>query len=101
MKQKKRETGKSPVAAAPTGPQRKVWPWIAGVLGAGVIAFQVYGPVLNGPFLFDDEYLLQNRIRPNREVQNLVMLFARARTHDVQAFFDQRFVVLVNGHAGA
>src|SRR5580704_13148206 len=38
-------------------PQRKFtwWPW-AGGAGAVVLALLIYGPALNGPFVFDDLY---------------------------------------------
>ena len=39
-------------------PRRTVyWPYALGFFVALALAFEVYGPSLNGPFLFDDQYL--------------------------------------------
>ena len=35
----------------------KWWHYALGVLAAFLIAFEVYGPALNGPFVYDDVYL--------------------------------------------
>jgi tetratricopeptide (TPR) repeat protein len=35
----------------------KWWMWAVGLLAAFFVAFEVYGPALNGEFLFDDVYL--------------------------------------------
>ena len=53
-----RAAGKSSAATAvPPGDRRFVWwPW-AGGLAALLVAFKVYGPALNGAFVFDDRYL--------------------------------------------
>lgn len=62
MKVKKQEARKAGRAAAKTAvalePARKPWwPYILGCLVALALAFEVYGPSLYGPFLFDDRYL--------------------------------------------
>ena len=43
---------------APAEPKLKVWHVLAGILLALIIGFQVYQPAINGPFLFDDRYLM-------------------------------------------
>jgi len=46
------------VASPPTRrPSRQAWYVAAGVLLAAIVLFRVYQPALNGPFLFDDDYL--------------------------------------------
>lgn len=63
MKPGKEQTRKSGrVAARPAVPaaeQRRAvfWPYGLGAAIALAVAFEVYGPSLNGPFLFDDQYL--------------------------------------------
>src|SRR6266851_8198357 len=60
MKAKKRDTRK----AAPTPTQKSArpefWLYALGLLAGLFAAFQVYGPALHGPFLFDDSYLPMN-----------------------------------------
>src|SRR5574340_12192 len=51
---RRREAREAPVAVRTGG--RTWWVW-AGLAAAIFAALQVYGPVLDGPFLFDDEYL--------------------------------------------
>jgi tetratricopeptide (TPR) repeat protein len=63
-KESSRKSGRS--AARPAvpvvEPRRAVfWPYGLGVAIALAVAFEVYGPALNGPFLFDDQYLLFKR----------------------------------------
>jgi Flp pilus assembly protein TadD len=64
MKSNKRSSGRKTDAAqgaaaavvpAKSGPA--VWYYIAGLAAAVFVAFEVYGPALHGPFLFDDRYL--------------------------------------------
>src|SRR5207249_10714176 len=38
-------------------PRKKYWPYALALAGVLIAAFEVYGPSLNGPFLFDDNYL--------------------------------------------
>jgi len=63
MKTKKEPSGKSRRAAAKAPPlvvekPRSVfWPYAIGLAAALVAAFAVYEPSLQGPFLFDDQYL--------------------------------------------
>jgi hypothetical protein len=58
MKKAKRRETKSP----PPKPVKAPWtlrPWhlVLAAIAAIVVALEVYGPALNGPFVFDDEYL--------------------------------------------
>src|SRR6266851_8674714 len=63
MKAKKRETRKSRHASAKAAtavaekPRAAYWPYALGCVLALLVAFEVYGPSLYGPFLFDDQYL--------------------------------------------
>ena len=45
------------MAAAVERPRAAYWPYALGVLLTLVAAFEVYGPSLYGPFIFDDQYL--------------------------------------------
>jgi tetratricopeptide (TPR) repeat protein len=61
MKSKKQATRRTPraqpgpaVAEASPAPR---WPYAVGIALAVAAVFEVYGPSLNGPFLFDDQYL--------------------------------------------
>src|SRR4026209_1083900 len=61
MKSKKQATRRTPRAQpghvlAEASPVPR-WPYAAGIAVAVAAAFEVYGPSLNGPFLFDDQYL--------------------------------------------
>ncbi len=47
--------GKRAVAAEPR--RAMLWPYFLGVFLSLVAAFWVYGPALNGPFIWDDRYL--------------------------------------------
>src|SRR5207244_10721480 len=38
-------------------PRKKYWRYALALAGVLIAAFEVYGPSLNGPFLFDDNYL--------------------------------------------
>lgn len=38
-------------------PRRRLWPYALGIFAALFATFQVYAPVLHGPFIFDDDYL--------------------------------------------
>jgi len=38
-------------------PQRKLWPYAAGIAAVLIVVFQVYWPVMSGPFMLDDTYL--------------------------------------------
>ena len=64
MKSNKRSSGRkasagasatAAVPAAKTGPPW--WHYVAGIAAAMFVAFEVYGPAVRGPFLFDDRYL--------------------------------------------
>jgi protein O-mannosyl-transferase len=63
MKAKKQESKKSRRASARATPaiaekpRAAYWPYALGCVLALVVAFEVYGPSLYGPFLFDDQYL--------------------------------------------
>jgi len=62
MKGKKRQAGKIERGAGKRlamaeVPQRAYWPYFLGGFLTLAAAFWVYGPALNGPFLFDDRYL--------------------------------------------
>ncbi|MCU1274492.1 MAG: Tetratricopeptide 2 repeat protein [Bryobacterales bacterium] len=59
-KQQAKKSGRSAVktTAAVVEKQRTAyWPYALGFVIALALAFEVYGPSLNGPFLFDDQYL--------------------------------------------
>ncbi|HWQ53166.1 MAG TPA: tetratricopeptide repeat protein [Bryobacteraceae bacterium] len=61
MKAKRREIrteDKKPVRVARP---RRIWPWALSFFLAAFLVFEVYGPVLRGPFLFDDDYLAFRR----------------------------------------
>src|SRR5260370_5738214 len=63
MKARKQKSRKSRRASAKAAtavaekPRAAYWPYALGCVLALVVAFQVYGPSLYGPFLFDDQYL--------------------------------------------
>ena len=63
MKAKKQETRRNRRASAKAAsaiaetPRAAYWPYLLGYVLALVVAFEVYGPSLYGPFLFDDQYL--------------------------------------------
>src|SRR5690242_7432597 len=60
MKEKKkhtRKTGAKSMAAVIETPRAAYWPYALGFFLALAAAFQVYGPSLYGPFIFDDQYL--------------------------------------------
>jgi len=38
-------------------PRRKLWPYAVGIAAALIVVFQVYWPVMSGPFMLDDTYL--------------------------------------------
>ena len=56
MKAKQRAARK-PVPVPDLAPRRPLWPYALGLFLAVFAAFEVYGPVLHGPFVFDDQYL--------------------------------------------
>ena len=56
-KQQPRKTGAKSMAAVIKTPQAAYWPYALGFFLALAAAFQVYGPSLYGPFIFDDQYL--------------------------------------------
>jgi tetratricopeptide (TPR) repeat protein len=62
MRTKKLNKRKLARKAAETGDKQgpETWLWAIGVMAALFIAFQVYGPALHGPFVFDDIYLPMN-----------------------------------------
>lgn len=56
----KRTPGAKPAVAEP--PPSSPWLWPAGALAAAsLVAFLVYDPALNGPFLFDDRFAMFGR----------------------------------------
>jgi protein O-mannosyl-transferase len=57
VKAKKRGGRKSGERAPAPAPARRLWPWALGLFLAALAVFEAYGPVLRGPFIFDDEYL--------------------------------------------
>ena len=60
MKEKKkhtRKTGAKSMAAVIETPRVPYWTYALGFFLALAVAFQVYGPSLYGPFIFDDQYL--------------------------------------------
>jgi len=58
MKKSKRQQRADKTAAAVDTPKSKRvwWPWAAALAGL-IVAFEVYGPALNGAFVLDDRYL--------------------------------------------
>jgi len=50
-------TAAKPAAPVLQKPRAAYWPYGLGFIIALAVAFEVYGPALNGPFLFDDQYL--------------------------------------------
>jgi tetratricopeptide (TPR) repeat protein len=54
VKKSKKQQTSAPPAAAKRG--FNWWPWLV-ALGALLLLFEVYGPAIDGPFLFDDRYL--------------------------------------------
>ncbi len=57
MKNRKRARQSEPAAAAPAPWKLRWWHAALGVLAAAAAVFLAYGPALNGPFVFDDQYL--------------------------------------------
>jgi protein O-mannosyl-transferase len=60
VKEPSRKSGRTAARpAAPAAVERRAvyWPYGLGFVIALVVAFEVYGPSLNGPFVFDDQYL--------------------------------------------
>ena len=59
--QKLKERKRSRKAEAADAKQRpEFWLWALGLVAGLFAVFQVYGPALHGPFLFDDSYLPMN-----------------------------------------
>src|SRR6185503_10304033 len=60
-KQQAKKSGRGSVvkttAAVAEKRRTAYWPYALGFVIALALAFEVYGPSLNGPFLFDDQYL--------------------------------------------
>ena len=56
-RQQARKSGAKPLVGVVEGPRAAYWPYALGVLLALGVAFEVYGPSLYGPFIFDDQYL--------------------------------------------
>ncbi len=56
---KRRSKTEKPAKLYPPKPARtlKAWHVIAALFVAGFVLLEVYGPAINGPFLFDDNYL--------------------------------------------
>jgi hypothetical protein len=57
MKSGKTSKTKPSVAAVAEVPRPKLWPYAAGLAVALIVVFQVYWPVMSGPFMLDDTYL--------------------------------------------
>ncbi len=57
MKSSKAGKTKPSAAATVDVPRRKLWPYAAGIVAALIVVFQVYWPVMSGPFMLDDTYL--------------------------------------------
>src|SRR5947209_20140825 len=62
MKSNKRSRSTRADAAAATfkpAPKKvsRFWYYVIGLVAALFVAFEVYGPAIHGPFLFDDRYL--------------------------------------------
>jgi len=58
MKSSKTSKAKPSAPAAVAEVQRrKLWPYAAAIVAALVVVFQVYWPVMSGPFMLDDTYL--------------------------------------------
>src|SRR5260370_38531203 len=47
----------SAAVAVAEGQRRKLWPYAAAIAAALIVVFQVYWPVMSGPFMLDDTYL--------------------------------------------
>src|SRR5258708_31065370 len=47
----------SAAVAVAEAPRRKLWPYAAAIAAALIVVFQVYWPVMSGPFMLDDTYL--------------------------------------------
>jgi tetratricopeptide (TPR) repeat protein len=57
-KLKERKPARQAAEQSKKGPE--LWLWTIGLVAGLFAAFQVYGPALHGPFLFDDSYLPVN-----------------------------------------
>jgi len=71
-KEQSRKSGRTaarPAATVVEKPRTVYWPYGLGFAIALAVAFEVYGPSLNGPFLFDDQYLIF--MRPDFAVDSL------------------------------
>ncbi len=71
-KESSRKSGRTaakPLSPVVEKPGTVLWPYGLGFAIALAVAFEVYGPSLNGPFLFDDQYLIF--MRPNFELDSL------------------------------
>jgi protein O-mannosyl-transferase len=80
MKTKPRAVGKTSGKATATIAEKRPparWPYLLGVALTLALAFEVYGPSLSGPFLFDDEHLSFNG--PNFPVDSLRAWMAGVR----------------------
>ncbi|MBZ5601234.1 MAG: tetratricopeptide repeat protein [Acidobacteriia bacterium] len=72
MKKTKRQQ-ETKTVAAPAPRSFTWWPWAAGA-AALVVAFQIYGPALNGPFVLDDRYLPYFSAHPSDQIHHWVGL---------------------------
>ena len=57
MKSSKQKRSVAAVAVAPAPKSRQWWLYLAGIAVLTFIVFNIYGPVMTGPFLLDDSYL--------------------------------------------
>ncbi|MGH9656899.1 MAG: tetratricopeptide repeat protein [Bryobacteraceae bacterium] len=71
MARKERHKAKPAAPSAPAGP--RWWHWALGVFLALFVAFQSYAPALDGPFVFDDNYLPMNQPNPSAELRTWVI----------------------------
>src|SRR5882724_9201039 len=60
LKERKVSKREEEATARSGKPRPEFWLWALGLVAGLFAAFQVYGPALHGPFLFDDAYLPMN-----------------------------------------
>jgi Tfp pilus assembly protein PilF len=77
MKTNKRESRRAAAAEPKKQTNQVLWMYGLAIVAALFVAFQIYGPALNGPFLFDDLYLPMNT--PGWESSSLSSWMGRVR----------------------